>query len=161
MAHLVFFKLSNWLWNEARLAGQVSTQRIICACVWKPEKFMSLVPISAVESVSCQTGQHLLSLCCCHYSNFQPANICAFQAFCRARGIELVFTTNFLKPITPLGVICFAWEIPIIHWHTAVKGKVWRVWKKSMQIIPFTDLINTYFQIRLWEGKVIVTILQH
>lgn len=150
MAHLVFLKLSNWLWNEARLTGQVSTQRIICASVWKPGKFTSLVPISTLESVGCQTVQHLLTLCCCHYSNFQPANTCAFQAFCRARGIEVVFYNQFLKThYSKWNYLFWLGDTHTIHWHIPFKGKVWRVWKKSMQIMLFTDLINTYFQIRL------------
>lgn len=33
MVQLVFFKLSNWLWNEVSLAGQISTQMIIYACM--------------------------------------------------------------------------------------------------------------------------------
>lgn len=70
MVHLVFFKLSNLLWNEVSLAGQVSTQMIICTCVKAREVHNRLVLISALGSVNCQTVQHFPTLSFCHYSNF-------------------------------------------------------------------------------------------
>lgn len=53
-------------------------------------------------------------------------------------------------------------DTSVIHRHIPVKGKPSGIRKKSMQIIlPFIDLINIYFQIKLQEEKVIVMVPQH